>query len=74
MKYMIMMFGDHSGLEGRSRDWIMEMIKFMNTLDDDLAKSGELDYEEGLADPSQVSGGPESGRPGCGHHERDPGR
>jgi hypothetical protein len=35
----------------------MEMIKFMNTLDDDLAKSGELVYEEGLADPSQVSGG-----------------
>ena len=55
MKYMIMMFGDQAGmLEARSLDWIREMIKFMHTLNDDLARAGELVSAEGLTDASQA--------------------
>jgi hypothetical protein len=54
MKYMILLFGDQAGLEGRTREWILEMIEFMKGVDDELRKSGELVYEQGLADPSQA--------------------
>lgn len=55
MKYMIMTFGDQATMmETRSRDWIAGMIDFMTKLDEDLRASGELVYEEGLADPSQA--------------------
>jgi hypothetical protein len=54
MKYMLMTFGDRSGLEGRSPDWIKEMIGFMQRIDVELAASGELVFEQGLADPSQA--------------------
>ena len=54
MKYMIMMFGDQSGLERQPREWIVEMVGFMHTLNDDLTKSGELASAEGLADASQA--------------------
>ena len=54
MKYMIMMFGDQSGLEGKSKEWIREMIQFMHTLGRDLTESGELVGAEGLADASQA--------------------
>lgn len=54
MKYMLMMFGDQSGLESRSREWIAEMIEFMTRFDVDLRESGELVSEQGLADPSQA--------------------
>jgi hypothetical protein len=53
MKYMIMMFGDAATMmETRSPEWIGEMIEFMKTLDEDLRNSGELVYNEGLADGS----------------------
>jgi hypothetical protein len=54
MKYMIMTFGDQAGLAAKSQDWIREMIAFMQAIDLDLRESGELVYEEGLADPSQA--------------------
>jgi hypothetical protein len=55
MKYMIMMFGAPSTMmETQSREWILEMIEFMHTLNDDLSKAGELVGAEGLADASQA--------------------
>ncbi|OLC23871.1 MAG: hypothetical protein AUH69_01290 [Actinobacteria bacterium 13_1_40CM_4_65_12] len=55
MKYMIMTFGSAEGaLEAMGREWMLEMIQFMRTLDDDLRKSGELVSAEGLADGSQA--------------------
>jgi hypothetical protein len=53
MKYMIMMFGDAATMmETRSPEWVKEMIAFMMKLDKDLRESGELVYDEGLADGS----------------------
>jgi hypothetical protein len=54
MKYMIMTFGGTSGLEGRSPEWIKEMIEFMQRIDVELTESGELVFQQGLADPSQA--------------------
>ncbi len=55
MKYMIMTFGSaEAGLETMGREWMLEMIQFMRTLDEDLRKSGELVSAEGLADGSQA--------------------
>lgn len=54
MKYMIMTFGDRSGLEGKSPEWITEMIDFMQGIDVELTESGELVFQQGLADPSQA--------------------
>ncbi|OLD23215.1 MAG: hypothetical protein AUG06_00690 [Actinobacteria bacterium 13_1_20CM_2_65_11] len=52
---MIMTFGSAEGaLEAMGREWMLEMIQFMRTLDDDLRKSGELVSAEGLADGSQA--------------------
>ena len=53
MKYMIMMFGDAATMmQARSPEWIEQMIAFMMQLDKDLRESGELVYDEGLADGS----------------------
>ena len=53
MKYMIMTFGSaEEGLATMGREWMLEMIQFMQTLDDDLRKSGELVDDRGLADGS----------------------
>lgn len=53
MKYMIMMFGDAASLhETASKEWIEEMIGFMVQLDQDLEASGELVFQQGLADAS----------------------
>jgi len=50
MKYMVMMFGDQASMvESRSREWMVEMIAFMEKVN---AKSGELVSGEGLADAS----------------------
>jgi hypothetical protein len=50
---MIMTFGSAAGgLEAMGREWMLEMIKFMQDLDKDLRKSGELVSDEGLADGS----------------------
>jgi hypothetical protein len=51
---MIMAFGDRSGLEGKSPEWIRGMIDFMQRIDVDLAASGELVFQQGLADPSEA--------------------
>lgn len=52
MKYMIMTFGDESTLADRSREWIDEMISFMQRIDVELAQSGELVFQQGLTDPA----------------------
>jgi len=55
VKYMIMMFGSQAGMEAMvSREWIVEMIQFMQNLDAELVASGELVVSEGLADASQA--------------------
>ena len=55
MKYMIMMFGDQASMESMvSREWIVEMIQFMQNLDAELVASGELVVSEGLADATQA--------------------
>jgi hypothetical protein len=55
MKYMIMMFGAQSTMmETQSREWILEMIQFMHTFNDDVTRSGELVDAQGLADASQA--------------------
>jgi hypothetical protein len=54
MKYMIMTFGDQSGLEGKSPEWIREMIGFMQRIDVELADSGELVIQQGLADAPEA--------------------
>lgn len=63
MKYMIMMLGDQSTMmEVRTREWILDMIDFMGKIGTELAESGELVDNRGLADPStakvvRISGG-----------------
>jgi hypothetical protein len=55
VKYMIMMFGDQASMESMvSREWIVEMIQFMQNLDAELVASGELVVSEGLADATQA--------------------
>jgi hypothetical protein len=55
MKYMIMTFGSaEAGLAAKGRDWMLEMIQFMQKLDKDLTASGELVDNQGLADGSQA--------------------
>jgi hypothetical protein len=52
---MIMTFGSaEAGLEAMGREWMLEMIEFMHTLDKDLKQSGELVDGQGLADGSQA--------------------
>jgi hypothetical protein len=53
MKYMIAMFGSASEMgQTKSPEWISEMITFMIDLDVKLRESGEMVYNEGLADGS----------------------
>jgi hypothetical protein len=54
MKYMIMTFGDQSGLAGKSPEWIKGMIEFMQRIDVELTDSGQLVFQQGLADPPQA--------------------
>jgi hypothetical protein len=55
MKYMIMTFGSaEAGVEAMGRDWMLEMVRFMQNLDKDLKESGELVDAHGLADGSQA--------------------
>jgi len=55
VKYMIMAFGDASAMDGRSPEWIERLIDFMIRIDDELTASGELVFEQGLADPSSAT-------------------
>jgi hypothetical protein len=41
-------------METRSKDWVVEMMDFMHTFNDELVKSGELVDARGLADGSQA--------------------
>jgi hypothetical protein len=51
MKYMIMMFGEAATMmDTATPEWIQEMIEFMDQLDKDLTTSGELVFQQGLAD------------------------
>jgi len=51
MKYMIMTFGSAAEMvETANMEWIREMIQFMRQIDVDLRESGELVYQQGLAD------------------------
>jgi hypothetical protein len=53
MKYMIAMFGSaESMMQTQDPEWIREMIAFMVNIDEELRQSGEMVYNEGLADPS----------------------
>jgi hypothetical protein len=54
MKYMIMTFGDQSGLEGKPPEWIKGMIEFMQRIDVELTETGELVFQQGLADAPQA--------------------
>src|SRR5712692_5064614 len=54
MKYMIMMFGDQSGMESQTPEWIKEMFQFMHNFNADIQKSGEFVDAQGLADASQA--------------------
>jgi hypothetical protein len=50
MKYMLMTFGDKSGLADKPPEWIKSMIEFMQRIDVELQESGELVFQQGLAD------------------------
>ena len=53
MKYLIAMFGDQATMvETRSTEWIKDMIRFMQDLDQELADSGERVDSVGLVDPT----------------------
>ncbi len=55
MKYMIMMFGDQATMvQTRTPEWIREMIRFMQGIDQELRDSGELVDSQGLVDPTQA--------------------
>jgi hypothetical protein len=55
MKYMIMTFGSaEAGVAAMGREWMLEMVKFMQQLNKDLKESGELVDAQGLADGSQA--------------------
>jgi hypothetical protein len=53
VKYMLMMFGDASDMmEVRSREWVRDMIAFMQDFNTELTKSGEFVDAQGLELPS----------------------
>jgi hypothetical protein len=54
MKYMIMTFGDQSGLAERSPEWIKGMIEFMMRIDGELRESGELVFQQGLGNAPEA--------------------
>jgi len=55
MKYMLMMFGDAGTmLEERPKEWVRDMIAFMESFNADLMKSGEFVAAEGLDFPSNA--------------------
>jgi hypothetical protein len=55
MKYMIAMFGSASEMGAtKTPEWINEMIAFMIDIDVRLRASGEMVFNEGLADGTQA--------------------
>ena len=56
MKYLIAMFGDQATMvETKSTEWIKDMIRFMEELDEELAASGEKVDSVGLVDPTMAT-------------------
>jgi hypothetical protein len=52
---MLMMFGDGATMmHVRTAEWVAEMIEFMHTFNEEVAKSGELIEARGLADPGKA--------------------
>ena len=52
MKYMLMMFGDAEDMMAeRSREWVGDMMGFMQSFNEELTKTGELVEARGLAFP-----------------------
>jgi hypothetical protein len=55
LKYLIAMFGDQATMvETKSTEWIKDMIRFMEDLDNELAASGEKVDSIGLVDPTMA--------------------
>ena len=58
MKYMLMMHANKQGWDELATTWSQDdvkvMVEFMHQLDQELADSGELVEERGLAGPDQV--------------------
>lgn len=53
MKYMLMMFGDAGTmLEERPKEWVRDMISFMQGFNQELVTNGEMVSAEGLDFPS----------------------
>ncbi|HET9672999.1 MAG TPA: YciI family protein [Actinomycetota bacterium] len=56
MKYLIAMFGDQATMVAtKSREWIVDMIRFMDEIDRELTESGEKVDSVGLVDPTQAT-------------------
>ena len=55
MKYMLMMFGDAGTmLEEQPKQWVRDMVAFMDTFNEELVKNGEMVTAEGLDFPSKA--------------------
>jgi hypothetical protein len=55
MKYMLMMFGDAGTmLDERPKEWVRDMVAFMEGFNQDLVESGEFVTAEGLDFPSSA--------------------
>lgn len=55
MKYLMAMYGDAAPmLATRSKEWVTEMIQYMQQLDVDLRERGELIDAQGLSDSTQA--------------------
>lgn len=55
MKYMLMMFGDAGTmLEEQPKEWVRDMIAFMDSFNAELVKNGEMVSAEGLDFPSKA--------------------
>ena len=55
MKYLMAMYGDAAPmLATRPKEWVTEMIQYMQALDGELRERGELIDAQGLSDSSQA--------------------
>lgn len=55
MKYLMAMYGDAAPmLATQSKEWVTEMIQYMQQLDGDLRERGELIDAQGLSDSTQA--------------------
>jgi hypothetical protein len=55
MKYLVAMYGDAGPmLEARSKEWVTDMIAYMQALDVELRERGELVDAQGLSDSTEA--------------------